>query len=535
MIASHLESKIPWTGLIEHIHFAPEPTSAEPRRPHLVTDLGKPFPSPIKPDFQVRPTSDDATREAATLDFARAFVSLIVEHSNAYTSVLPKPDAWHTSGLVNDEQLFPPSLISKMLWGRVVANYSTLRVWSMSGSPLRGANALFLIIFALNYPENPYEYLPTLLYLAQHPRVCFSESQDLRPRGHGLPGLGAYASQTIARYLFVNLVDAMSGFQGTKKRTLGFTQRQRAWHVAVADGDKTIADERLHLPFWISNPDSVYDATERQRYLQRSFDFMVSWYAIMREAAVRDWALGLTEVPAFGEKEFIKMVLDELELICSAFKVDEPPPIPVVPDLPTVEVKDLKPSPFTALPLELHIHILSFLPRNALLSIIRVSQQMRTVCRPILYADPLSVVLPPPDRTVAFDLALQNYMRRLLASLVSNPSMSKFLHCLHVAVPALDFWGAEKASWLKDLLATFGCKMCASCGCIPVTGRDTRARRIPVPGRSTATGCTSLHVYFPGCQLCISSRPSGIPFSLILSKKYSILGHFRRCETRCDT
>ncbi|KAF9043575.1 hypothetical protein BDZ89DRAFT_1059476 [Hymenopellis radicata] len=144
---------------------------------------------------------------------------------------------------------------------------------------------------------------------------------------------------------------------------------------------------------------------------------------------------------------------------CMAVKVDEPPPIPVGPAPPTVdvvEVIDVKPSPFTALRL-VHIHILSFLPRSALLSVIRVSQQMRTVCRPILYADPLSVVLPPLDSidrrySSMFDLALQNYMPRLVESLVSNPSMSKFLRCLHVAVPALDFWGAEKASWLKDLL-----------------------------------------------------------------------------------
>ncbi|KAF9016459.1 hypothetical protein BDZ89DRAFT_1075627 [Hymenopellis radicata] len=487
MSPPHLASQIPWTGLTEHIQFAPEPTSAEPRRPRPITGIGKPLPSPIKPDFEVRPTSDHAARQTATLDFARAFGSLIVEHADARTSLLPKPDVWHTSGLVNDEQLFPPSLISKMLWGH-------------------GAKALLLIIFALNYPENPYEYLPALLYLAQHPRVCFSESQDLRPLGRGLPGLGAYASQTIARYLFVNLVDVMSGFQGTKKRTLGFTQRQRAWHVAVADYDKTITDERLHLPFWISNPNAVYDATERQHYLQRSFDFMVSWYAIMREAAVRDWALGLTAVPAFGEKEFIKMVLDELELICSAFKVDEPPPIPVVPDPPTVdvvEVKDLKPSPFTALPLELHIQILSFLPRSALLSIIRVSQQMRTVCRPILYADPLSVVLPPLDsidlrHSSTFDLALQNYMPRLVESLVANPSMSKFLRCLHVAVPALDFWGAEKASWLKDLLGDIWLQDVRELWVYPTYLTKPPSSTDPGPEQEYCHGVYELARLFPG-------------------------------------
>ncbi|KAF9016445.1 hypothetical protein BDZ89DRAFT_1075595, partial [Hymenopellis radicata] len=161
------------------------------------------------------------------------------------------------------------------------------------------------------------------------------------------------------------------------------------------------------------------------------------------------------------------------------------------------EVKDLKPSPFTALPLELHIHILSFLPRRALLSIIRVSQQMCTVCRPILYADPLSVVLPPPDRTVAFDLALQNYMCRLLASLVSNPSTSKFLHCLHIAVPALDSWGAEKTSWLKDLLGDIWLQDVRELSVYPSYGTRHPSSTDPSPGQEYRHGVYELARLFP--------------------------------------
>ncbi|KAF9013842.1 hypothetical protein BDZ89DRAFT_1076788 [Hymenopellis radicata] len=200
------------------------------------------------------------------------------------------------------------------------------------------------------------------------------------------------------------------------------------------------------------------------------------------------------------------MVLDELELICSAFKVDEPPPIPVVPDPPTVdvvEVKDLKPSPFTALPLELHIQILSFLPRSALLSIIRVSQQMRTVCCPILYADPLSVVLPPLDSidlrySSTFDLALQNYMPRLVESLVANPSMSKFLRCLHVAVPALDFWGAEKASWLKDLLGDIWLQDVRELWVYPTYLTKPPSSTDPGPEQEYCHGVYELARLFPG-------------------------------------
>ncbi|KAF8884694.1 hypothetical protein CPB85DRAFT_1442192 [Mucidula mucida] len=423
MSVPHLSSKLPWEALMEHFQY----NSHGPR------------------DFRIRQTSKREARHKAILDFAHALASRISQCAETQMSNLPtwSEDDWRAVGVV-DGDLFSSSLIPHIglqdLDYRLSSDLKSCDHWrSFSTDSSQAVDIL------LSAPENPFTHLPALIYLARHTR--FSMSASLRGMHEFDPTHAPHGNRMRPRprvldyYLFLNLNLALdSGAVLDVHRLATFRHR--------VDG----AFEQPHHEFWsiYNHPPPSHDSFSRYKtgrvravYNRRCFRILVALYALHKEAYIRDWALGLTFLPRFEETELVHVILYELENISSAFRLDsnfwqQVPTLLINAGRSQATVKcgdshDTPLSHFLDLPVELLLHIASFLPSHSLLSMTGVCRQTRSIYISLAYADPFSLLVPDEH----FDLQVDGRLHRVSEMMNSRPYLSMIARSLRVILPAV--------------------------------------------------------------------------------------------------
>ncbi len=126
-------------------------------------------------------------RKKSFIHFARVLASRIAEYSDGQISAVPKPDAsvheWKFAG-VSEDALFPLEFLHDM---KDLQNepsydlYARREKWEEISRESDEAAAI--VIYAMTKPSKPFLYLPTLLYLAQHPRVPMSQLRSIYTSG----------------------------------------------------------------------------------------------------------------------------------------------------------------------------------------------------------------------------------------------------------------------------------------------------------------------------------------------------------------
>ncbi|KAF9009117.1 hypothetical protein BDZ89DRAFT_1229878 [Hymenopellis radicata] len=397
-------------------------------------------------DFRLRPDSDPNFREYALIHFARALASKIVDYANAHLSMVPTPDAsareWKLLAGVSKNALFPLELLDdmKQLENDVHRRrYAESKFWEDISDA--SVDAAAIVVCALTKPSNPYLYLPSLLYLAKHARVpifnlrsiytmskysyFLAAPSDLvwRPTGNGDPGLDPYAIEwTLNFYLFLNIVlslDSEEAFDAAG-RELPYRGKVQTQIQANASWYR---DEYLHREFWCGSDDvggQLKDAQARSAYSHRCFCVLVSWYAIMSEAASRNKAVRQGSIQRvqsmlyLDQDDLTRMILVELDRISEVFRLPglDPAPFSTYPRaLRSIQsLISVPPSPhlisqldtqhhvprysaLLCLPTEMQTHIYSFLPLKSLLSISLACKWVYEICVELIYRDPLHTAI----------------------------------------------------------------------------------------------------------------------------------------------
>ncbi|KAF9019673.1 hypothetical protein BDZ89DRAFT_309066 [Hymenopellis radicata] len=168
------------------------------------------------------------------------------------------------------------------------------------------------------------------------------------------------------------------------------------------------SDDIFHAAFWrhyAPQDDIDLDTEHCKAYLQRCLGVIVAWYAVLLEAGERDQAVGDEHVP-FGKHVLVELLLRTLDNISSVFGLDRPdiglhvdlgglssPTTSISVENPPPHLPDyshpLTSTPFQCLPPELHLYIFSFTNSGSLFDLVKVCKWLRSICTPLLYADPL--------------------------------------------------------------------------------------------------------------------------------------------------
>lgn len=261
--------------------------------------------------------------------------------------------------------------------------------------------------------------------------------------------IGRYIDLTMRYYLFLNLliatdsnravlqsgaVQSMDTFPG-RNGLCGFTNPGEAldeesltqststdeqWWLErggymdlFADGADTSSPfvwfpkgDALHTPFWGNGNEKVAERT--QVYLDRCFDVIVAWYALMRTASdgMNNTTFDDVSSPEFGFDDLVGIILVAFESFgepCALPPFKFPlerfltnyiddfaypqtsnplPPVTITPLNWTVHFLDL--------PHEVCSTIVSLVPLTSLVSLSQVCKRMRSLCIDKLFADPFS-------------------------------------------------------------------------------------------------------------------------------------------------
>ncbi len=215
-------------------------------------------------------------------------------------------------------------------------------------------------------------------------------------------------------------------------------------------------EDHFHEAFWgCYAPRGTVDfhTEDCKVYLQRCLGVVVAWYAVLLEAGERDQAVGDEHVP-FGKHVLVELLLRTLGNINPVFNVldiglhpDLPSPtISVFEDNTPPQLSDYSRSPtattFQCLPPELHLYIFSFINPGLLFDLVRVCKWLRSVCTPLLYADPLGAAHDKflhqkkkrSSRRARHDFAtyLVGCLPRFRSFMRSHPDLCAHLRIFHI-------------------------------------------------------------------------------------------------------
>ncbi|KAF9043826.1 hypothetical protein BDZ89DRAFT_1059289, partial [Hymenopellis radicata] len=402
MTSPHQEGKIPWHCLTDYVSLDKYPATLS------------------SSDFRLHKKSDPEARKKSFIHFARVLASRIAEYADGQISAVPKPDAsvqeWKFAG-VSEDALFPLEFLHGM---KDLQNdpsfkrYACRETWEEIS--FESDEAAAIVVYAMTKPSKPFLYLPTLLYLAQHPRVPMSRLRSVYTSGNGDPGLDVYALEwTLNRYLFLNLVLALdSGESFDSGRDMPY--RLKIQTDVQQTGACYYRDEHLHRTFWGARdtvPEQLKTPQARAAYSHRCFSVLVSWYAVMSQAVARDRAINLS-TPCTTTDELTRIILYHLYTISPIFRLPgfeqqdsaymdslqsitcpkplSSPSLPVKRPERATERLSRRISAFVRLPTEIHILIYSFLPSpRSLFSVTLVCKRIHDICTDLIYRDPLAI------------------------------------------------------------------------------------------------------------------------------------------------
>ena len=250
-------------------------------------------------------------------------------------------------------------------------------------------------------------------------------------------GIMRYLQLTIRQYIFMNLLLALGGpgifeydaarkmecfpvgdgdvcpiFHNLDDQLPGFlddVDEEKVWR----DGGHWFAPlgDPLHNPFWNLRitQDQRLETYEgaRNSYLTRCFDVIAAFFAVYREM----WETNAQTEPGCSfdseHEELLSSIITAFHSFDDAFlfsyQIDDYPklaqsngdypnePIPTRPPSKTMA----KPSLFLELPPEVIFHIHAFLPFSSLFSLSKVCRRLKELCMESVYADGLSLTVPP--------------------------------------------------------------------------------------------------------------------------------------------
>ncbi|KAF9018511.1 hypothetical protein BDZ89DRAFT_1139958 [Hymenopellis radicata] len=361
----------------------------------------------------LRPGSEEEARKASFLKFAHSLSYLVFQSVEEQLASIPKPDAsreeWQAAGVFEDA-LFPHSILQPDSYHANRKAFARRAKWeSLKGAQSADLLAAAAVVqSALFLPENPLQFLPSLVHLAQHPRVALSCIEritvanaypwDPSPtKGPTQPqGIQIMVKLAISSFLDLNLAITQSSSTGNG----------------------------LHIPRpYLNNTFSPLLSTEaRHAQNHRCFLDIVALCTIITELVSRDRALG-SDRRTFGAHNLALLILSQLEGLSAVFHV--PGLLRAVQDLPALEPQNVTETPnqgtLACLPIEIQLHIYSFLPERCLLRLWTLCKTIRQVCLSLIYADPLSVIFPTP--TSSDIAAYSRSADRLVGLLRTRPDL----------------------------------------------------------------------------------------------------------------
>ncbi|KAF9001398.1 hypothetical protein BDZ89DRAFT_1081844 [Hymenopellis radicata] len=425
-------------------------------------------------EFALQGSSTMEARDADCTVFARSLASTIADDAERRRSTVPKPNAsiqaWRDLG-VNDDALFPDEYLSRVVgmhhqsaMVRDPHKYTQKVTWENKYSATIGAHRAVsaLLVVVMTEPPNQLQFLTALLRLAQGLKVNLAAMAGLH---YSLPprrsyekdyeqGIIAYINLTLSNFLLVNIILAVGRERDCHSDLLRLSRQSQSWSPPLDTshtGDPRDAagfEDRLHHSFWRTMSDGPRPPQSEllekmHHYSHRCFNFLVSWYAVMMESFVTRRALDRTYPVYFGPEQLTAVILLQLQNLGSAFNVhslDASDPVAFVhrfntPSSSSAALPMVRgslaaaPVPFLSLPPELHLHILSYLPTRALLSIMRVCTQMRNVCPELIYTDPMGIIddFHPVYHNLSHDPGVPDVISRrfskLFALLLARPEL----------------------------------------------------------------------------------------------------------------
>jgi hypothetical protein len=139
-------------------------------------------------DFKLRPSSQPERRRKAFVHFGRLLAAQVIEFADGQRHLLPPPgalpDDWRSVD-VHDNKLFPhdhvATVFSEGVGWNPCGDWGNRKTWE--SITIESSEASTLINRTIGDSLNPFQHLPSLIYLAQHARVPISNLRTIYTSG----------------------------------------------------------------------------------------------------------------------------------------------------------------------------------------------------------------------------------------------------------------------------------------------------------------------------------------------------------------